>query len=95
MSRSMSLGIIALVLLLLAGVWITIAPFALSIQPAGAHWLHSTIDDVATGGVLIVVSLIGIVLHAALGTRDLVSAAIEAGVTDTEQELSPAEQAGA
>ncbi len=93
MSRSISLGIVALVLLMLAGVWIAIAPFVLSIQPAGAHWLHSTIDDVATGGVLIVVSLVGIVLHAALGMRDLVSAAIEAGVTDAEVDLSPSEQA--
>jgi hypothetical protein len=40
------------------------------------------------------VSLLGIVLHAAFGVRDLVSAAAEAVAEETEPELSPTEQTG-
>ena len=49
MSRPVSPGIIALILLAGAGAWLVAAPFVLSIQPVGGHWLHSTVDDVATG----------------------------------------------
>jgi hypothetical protein len=91
MNRPVSPGVVALVLLLLAGVWIAVAPFVLSIQPLGAHWRNSTINDVAVGGALIGVSLLGIVLHVACGLRDLVSAAIEAGPGDTQPEPGPSE----
>lgn len=91
MSRPVSPGVIALVLLLSAGVWITVAPFVLSIQPLGGSWLNSTINDVAVGGILIGVSLLGIVLHFAFGLRDLVSAVTEAGVDDGRPEMSPSE----
>ncbi len=91
MIRPISPGVFALVLLLLAGAWIAVAPFVLSIQPLGAHWLNSTINDVGVGGVLIGVSLLGIVLHVAFGLRDLVSTATEAGPGDTQPEASSSE----
>jgi hypothetical protein len=30
-------------------------------QPSGSHWIASTVNDVTIGGVMIVVSLLGIV----------------------------------
>ncbi len=89
MIRPVSPGVFALVLLLLAGVWVAVAPFVLSIQTLGAGWLNSTINDVAVGSVLIGASLLGIVLHVAFGLRDLVSAATEADPGDLRPEPSP------
>lgn len=94
MTRAFSPGVFALVLLLFAGVWIVLAPFVLSIQPPGAHWLNSTISDVAVGGILIGVSLLGIVIHAALGLRDLVTAATVTEVETTGPEPCTSEQSG-
>ncbi len=91
MNRPVSPGVFALVLLLLAGAWIGVAPFFLSIQPLGAHWLNSTINDVAVGGFLITVSLLGIVLHVAFGLRDLVSAATQPDPGEARPEAGASE----
>jgi hypothetical protein len=65
-TRLISPGIYALAVLFLIGIWLVIAPFALSTQPAGANWQVATIDDIAAGGGLIVVSLLGILVSVAL-----------------------------
>ncbi len=75
MSRLISPGIYVLALLFVAGIWLAASPFIMQTQPAGVAWTPSTINDVAAGGALIVVSVGGILIHLGLALRDLVSLA--------------------
>jgi len=72
MSRLISPGVYVLVLTLIAGIWIGISPFVLQTQASASAWSSSTINDVATGAVLMVVSLLGIGSQIVLALRDLV-----------------------
>ena len=64
-------GSLALFLLFLTGIWLTISPFAMTTQPSGQSWIASTVNTVALGAVLMVVSLLGILGYLALALRDL------------------------
>lgn len=55
----------------LAGVWLFVAPFGLAYQPLGAHWITATRNDLATGGALILVGSITVIVYAAMSARDL------------------------
>ncbi|MEV4104571.1 hypothetical protein AB0J42_30370 [Nonomuraea sp. NPDC049649] len=68
---SARLGVIALVLLLLAGVWLVAAPFVLGYQPWGAEFTAATVNDLWVGGVLVGVSFLGLVSYAADLLREL------------------------
>jgi hypothetical protein len=57
--------------LFLTGIWLTLSPFAMTTQPSGQSWIASTITTVTIGGVLMVVSLLGILAYMALELRDL------------------------
>ena len=60
-----------LFLFFLTGIWLTISPFAMTTQPSGQPWIASTINTVTIGGVLMVVSLFGILAYMVLMLRDL------------------------
>ncbi len=72
MRRILPPGSVVLFLLFLTGIWVTMSPFAMTTQPSGQHWIASTINDVTIGGVLMVVSLLGILAYLVLALRDLV-----------------------
>jgi len=65
-------GSLVLFLLFLTGIWLTLSPFAMTTQPSGQPWIASTITTVTIGGVLMVVSLLGILAYMALALRDLI-----------------------
>ena len=65
-------GSYVLILFFLTGIWLTISPFAMTTQPSGEHWIASTITNVTIGGILMVVSLLGILSFMGLALRDLV-----------------------
>ncbi len=71
MRRLVPAGSVVLFLLFLTGIWVTMSPFAMTTQPSGQHWIASTITNVTSGGVLMVVSLLGILAYLALALRDL------------------------
>jgi hypothetical protein len=71
MQRLLPPGSYVLFLLFLTGIWLTMSPFAMTTQPSGQHWVASTINNVTIGGVLIAVSLLGILAYLALALRDL------------------------
>ncbi|HUZ03421.1 MAG TPA: hypothetical protein VMU89_24010 [Thermomicrobiaceae bacterium] len=75
MSRLVSPGIVALLLVLVAGAWLISAPVAIGFQPTGAAWLTATKNDVAVGGLLVAVALVGVLGFLMLALRDLVRAA--------------------
>ncbi len=72
MRRLVPPGSLVLFLLFLAGIWLTLSPFAMTTQSSGQPWIASTITTVTIGGVLLVVSLLGILAYMALALRDLI-----------------------
>lgn len=76
MRRLISPGSFVLFLFFLAGIWLTISPFAMTTQPSGAHWIASTINNVTIGTVMMVVSLLGILGYLVLALRDLLREAL-------------------
>ncbi len=72
MRRLVPPGSLVLFLLFLTGVWLTMSPFAMTTQPSGQPWIASTITTVTIGGVLLVVSLLGILAYLVLALRDLI-----------------------
>lgn len=60
-----------LVLFFLTGIWLTMSPFAMQTQSSGQHWSTSTVNNVVLGGVLMVVSLLGILSFMGFALRDL------------------------
>jgi hypothetical protein len=71
MRRLVPPGSLVLFLLFLTGIWLTLSPFAMTSQPSGQSWIASTITTVTIGGVLMIVSLLGILAYMALALRDL------------------------
>jgi hypothetical protein len=51
-------GMVASLLIFLAGGWLIVAPFALGYQPYGADWVSQTTDNFATGIPVAVVALV-------------------------------------
>jgi hypothetical protein len=51
-------GMVASLLILLAGGWLIVAPFALGYQPYGADWVSQTTNNFATGIPVAVVALV-------------------------------------
>ncbi len=49
-------------LIILAGGWLILAPFALGYQPYGADWVSQTNNDLVTGIVVAVVALLSFIL---------------------------------
>lgn len=76
MRRLISPGSFVLFLFFLAGIWLTISPFAMTTQPSGAHWIASTINNVTIGTVMMVVSLLGILGYLVLALRDILREAL-------------------
>ena len=64
-------GSLVLFLLFLTGIWLLMSPFAMTTQPSGQPWIASTINTVTLGGVLLVVSLFGILSYLVLALLDL------------------------
>ncbi len=83
MRRLVPPGSYVLLLFVLGGSWLVISPFVMTTQPAGAHWISSTINNVTVGGILIVVSLLGIMGYMAFALRDLMREAQEAAPTES------------
>ncbi len=88
MRRILPPGSVVLFLMFLTGIWLTMSPFAMTTQPSGQHWIASTITNVLIGGVLMVVSLLGILAYLALALRDLVREAQTKQEADQESASS-------
>ena len=72
MRRLIPPGSFVLFLFFLAGIWLTISPFAMTTQPSGSHWIASTINNVTVGVIMMVISLLGILGYMLLALRDLI-----------------------
>jgi hypothetical protein len=72
MRRLIPPGSYVLFLFFLAGIWLTISPFAMTTQPSGSHWIASTVNSVTIGTIMMVVSLLGILGYMLLALRDMI-----------------------
>ncbi len=72
MKRLIPPGSIVLFLFFLAGIWLTISPFAMTTQPSGLHWTASTINNVTIGAIMMVASLLGILGYMLFALRDMI-----------------------
>ena len=72
MRRLLAPGNYVLFLFFLAGIWLTISPFAMTTQPSGSHWIASTINSVTIGAIMMIVSLLGILGYMLFALRDII-----------------------
>ena len=73
--RRTRLAIATMVISLLAGVWLFLAPFLIEYQEVGQEWIDATRNSLATGGALIAIAAAGLLTYAALALRDATRAA--------------------
>lgn len=86
MSAQARFGLVTTALMFVAGVWLFLAPFIVEYQKVGQDWIDATKNDLWTGGVLIAVSTITLVLFLAFALRDAVNKRAAARETlETEQ----------
>jgi hypothetical protein len=57
------------------GVWLFLAPFLVEYQKVGQDWIDATKNDLWTGGVLMAISALTLLLFAAFALRDAAHAA--------------------
>ena len=88
--RLISPGGYVLFLFFLAGIWLTISPFAMTTQPSGSHWIASTINNVTIGAIMMVVALLGILGYMLFALRDMIRES-EAKQADEQQASQLAE----
>ncbi|NBE91906.1 hypothetical protein FE391_13180 [Nonomuraea sp. KC401] len=65
------LGVSALVLLFLGGLWLVAAPFVVGYQPRGAAYVDATVNDLWIGGSIATLSFASLVIYAADALREL------------------------
>jgi hypothetical protein len=72
MRRLIPPGSYVLFLFFLAGIWLTISPFAMTTQPSGSHWIASTVNNVTIGTIMMVASLLGILGYMLFALREMI-----------------------
>ena len=77
MRRLFPAGSYVLLLFFLTGIWVAISPFVMTTQPSGAHWIPSTTNNIVVGGILIAVSLLGILGYMTFALHDILRQARE------------------
>src|ERR1700726_1782322 len=77
-------GMVASLIILLAGGWLILAPFALGYQPYGANWANQTTNDFVTGIPVAVVALVSF----AFFFLSLLGALRAAGILAARQQAS-------
>ncbi|HEX5849543.1 MAG TPA: hypothetical protein VFY59_10135 [Rubrobacter sp.] len=78
-------GLIVTVVGFFVGIWLFLAPFVVEYQKVGQDWIDATRNDLWTGGALIAISALTLLLFAAFALRDAVRAAEQKQVTQAEE----------
>ena len=68
-----------------AGIWLFLAPFLVEYQKVGQDWIDATKNDLWTGGVLIAISALTLLLFAAFALRDALRAAEQKKAAEAEE----------
>ena len=78
-------GLIVTVIGFFAGIWLFLAPFLVEYQKVGEDWIDATKNDLWTGGALIAISALTLLLFAAFALRDATRAAEQESATDASE----------
>jgi hypothetical protein len=78
-------GLIVTVVGFFAGIWLFLAPFLVEYQKVGQDWIEATKNDLWTGGALIAISALTLLLFAAFALRDAARSAEQKGAAETEE----------
>ena len=78
-------GLIVSVVGFFAGIWLFLAPFLVEYQKVGQDWIDATRNDLWTGGALIAISALTLLLFAAFALRDATRAAEQESATDASE----------
>jgi len=68
-----------------AGIWLFLAPFIVEYQKVGQDWVDATKNDLWTGGALIAISSLTLILFSAFALRDAARAAEQEGAAEVEE----------
>jgi hypothetical protein len=78
-------GLIVTVIGFFAGIWLFLAPFLLEYQKVGQDWIDATRNDLWTGGALIAISALTLLLFAAFALRDAARAVEQESATEASE----------
>jgi hypothetical protein len=78
-------GLIVSIIGFFAGIWLFLAPFLLEYQKVGQDWIDATRNDLWTGGALMAISALTLLLFAAFALRDAARAAEQKNLADMEE----------
>jgi hypothetical protein len=78
-------GLIITVIGFFAGIWLFLAPFLVEYQKVGQDWIDATRNDLWTGGALVAISALTLLLFAAFALRDATRAAEQESATDASE----------
>ena len=78
-------GLIITVIGFFAGIWLFLAPFLIEYQKVGQDWIDATRNDLWTGGALIAISALTLLLFAAFALRDAARAVEQESATEASE----------
>jgi hypothetical protein len=82
MASQARVGLIVTAIGFLTGIWLFLAPFIVEYQKVGQDWTDATKNDLWTGGALIAISTLTLILFAAFALRDAVRAVEQESTTE-------------
>ena len=85
MAPQARVGLIAPVIGFFTGIWLFLAPFIVEYQKVGQDWVDATKNDLWTGGALIAISALTLILFGAFALRDAARAAEQKNATEAEE----------
>jgi len=85
MAPQARIGLIVTAIGFFAGIWLFLAPFIVEYQKVGQDWVDATKNDLWTGGALIAISALTLILFSAFALRDAARAAEQEGAAEVEE----------
>jgi len=85
MAPQARIGLIVTAIGFFAGIWLFLAPFIVEYQKVGQDWVDATKNDLWTGGALIAISALTLILFSAFALRDAARAAEQEGAAELEE----------
>ena len=82
MALQARVGLIVTAIGFLTGIWLFLAPFIVEYQKVGQDWTDATKNDLWTGGALIAISALTLILFAAFALRDAARAVEQESTTE-------------
>jgi hypothetical protein len=89
MNTPARVGLVTTVLAFLVGIWVFLAPFVVEYQKVGQDWIDATKNDLWTGGALVAISALTLLLITAFALRDAALDAERRKTKRTNQERQP------